>query len=82
MWWRKICLTLLMLIVLLAIIARWLCSNVSIYGCQNNLFKDLLRGGQFGPKMGGQFGAKTGGQFTPESGGQFQRFFQLIQNNY
>jgi hypothetical protein len=49
-----------------------------IYGCQNNLFKDLLRGGQFAVKKGGQFGVKMGGHFPVKSGGQFQRFFQWL----
>jgi hypothetical protein len=49
---------------------------LGIYGCQNNLFNDLLRGGQFAVKKGGQFGVKMGGHFQVKLGGQFQRFFQ------
>jgi len=48
---------------------------LGIYGCQNNLFNDLLKGGQFAVKKGGQFGVKMGGHFQVKLGGQFQRFF-------
>jgi len=48
---------------------------LGIYGCQNNLFNDLLRGGQFAVKKGGQFGVKMDGHFQVKLGGQFQRFF-------
>jgi hypothetical protein len=51
---------------------------LGIYGCQNNLFNDLLRGGQFAVKKGGQFGVKMGGQFPAKLGGQFQRFFHNV----
>jgi len=51
---------------------------LGIYGCQNNLFNDLLKGGQFAVKKGGQFGVKMGGHFQVKLGGQFQRFFHYM----
>jgi len=54
---------------------------LGIYGCQNNLFNDLLGGGQFAVKKGGQFGVKMGGQFQVKLGGQFQCFFHHKQNS-